>query len=163
MPIKFKMANTAPNEEKEKRLHFNVTDSGRLAQLGGEAAQPTRQKYGLGNIDLTDRPIYHNQDGSYSTVDSFSTNIDGREVLLPTIGRDAQGNAVRWTEDEAIQNYLKTGENLGVFKTPQQANIYARWLHNQQADYYIQNRGRCKRLCGMAPQSAGGRFGETAQ
>ena len=93
-------------------------------------------RYGRGNIDLTNRPIYRNRDGSYSTVDSFSTNIDGKEVLLPTIGRDANGNAVRWTEQQAIDNYLRTGENLGKFDTVDEANDYAEWLHNQQADYY---------------------------
>lgn len=92
-----------------------------------------RPGFGYGNIDLTDRPMYKNPDGSISTVDSFSTNIDGREVLLPQIGRDAQGNTVRWTEDQAIDNYLKTGENLGTFRTVDDANAYAEWLHNQQA------------------------------
>lgn len=98
-----------------------------------------RPGYGYGNINLNDRPVYRNADGTVSTVDSFSTNIDGREVLLPQIGRDAQGNAVRWTQDQAIDNYLKTGENLGKFKSVEDANAYADWLHNQQAGLYGQN------------------------
>ncbi len=91
-----------------------------------------------GNIDLNNRPVYRNPDGTISTVDSFSTNIDGMEVLLPQIGRDANGNAVRWTQDQAIDNYLKTGEYLGKFATVDDANRYAEWLHNQQAEMYGQ-------------------------
>lgn len=91
-----------------------------------------------GNIDLNNRPVYRNPDGTISTVDSFSTNIDGMEVLLPQIGRDANGNAVRWTQDQAIDNYLKTGEYLGKFASVDEANRYAEWLHNQQAEMYGQ-------------------------
>lgn len=92
--------------------------------------------YGRGNINLNDRPVYRNPDGSISTVHSFSTNIDGKEVLLPQIGRDKNGNPVRWTEDEAINNYFKTGEHLGIFDTIAEADDYANWLHEQQAERY---------------------------
>lgn len=97
---------------------------------------PTIGRYGQGNINLYERPRYNNGDGSYSTVDSFSTNIDGKEVLLPTIGRDRNGNATRWTEDEAVDNYLKTGQHLGQFNTPEEADRYAQKLHEQQARFY---------------------------
>jgi len=36
-----------------------------------------------GNINLLNRPIVYNQDGTISTILSTSFNIDGKEVLLP--------------------------------------------------------------------------------
>lgn len=94
------------------------------------------QRYGAGNIDLYDRPVLKNEDGSISTVESFSTNIDGVEVLLPTISRDKNGNPIRLTEDEAIEKYLKDGKHLGKFKTPEEATAYAVKLHEDQDKLY---------------------------
>ena len=120
-----------------KRINELVNDMReRNNPLMDAAREATAPRYGKGNIDLTDRPILYNSDGSYSTVDSFSTNIDGREMLLPTIGRGQYGEPVRWTEDEAVQHYMDTGEHLGSFRTPAEADRYAQWLHNSQADYY---------------------------
>lgn len=85
-----------------------------------------------GNIDLNNRPIVKNEDGTYSTVKSASFNIDGKEVLLPTIGP----NGERWTNDQAVQNYFKTGKNLGIFDNVESANKAAIEIHNQQAKIY---------------------------
>jgi len=85
-----------------------------------------------GNIDLNNRPIVKNADGTYSTVKSASFNIDGKEVLLPTIGP----NGERWTNDQAVQNYFKTGKNLGIFDNVESANKAAIEIHNQQAKIY---------------------------
>ena len=94
------------------------------------------QRYGQGNIDLYDRPVLKNDDGSISTVDSFSVNIDGEEVLLPSIGRDKDGNPVRLSEDDAIAQYKKDGKHLGKFKTPEEATEYAKKLHEDQEKIY---------------------------
>lgn len=132
----------AAEEKVNSNGYVSMADLNRQSNKSGtgvsiDGANGTfRHNYGYGNIDLTDRPVYRNPDGTISTVDSFSANFDGKEVLLPQIGRDASGNPVRWTEDQAIDNYLKTGENLGSFDTVDAANNYANWLHNQQADYY---------------------------
>ena len=96
----------------------------------------TTGRYGRGNIDLFNRPVYVNDDGSISTVESFSTNIDGVEVLLPTISRDDNGNAIRISEDEAIDKYFRDGKHLGKFKTPEQATSYAEKLHEDQERIY---------------------------
>jgi len=40
------------------------------------------------------------------------------------------------SDDEAIAEYQKTGRNLGVFDTPENATAYAESLHNQQAEMY---------------------------
>ena len=89
-------------------------------------------RWGEGNIDLYDRPIYRNEDGSISTVDSMSFNENGKEVLIPTIARDAQGNAVRLSEEQAIRRYQITGEHLGKFDSVAEANDYAERLHKEQ-------------------------------
>ena len=83
--------------------------------------------YGKGNIDLNNRPIVKNEDGSISTVRSMSFEEDGKEILIPTV---VNGKIV--SEDEAIQHYYKTGEYLGKFDTVEEANAYAEQLHEEQ-------------------------------
>lgn len=85
-----------------------------------------------GNIDLAKRPVVKNADGTISTVRSMSFNEDGREILVPTVSPDGR----ILSEDEAIDLYHKTGQNLGVFDTPDNATTYAQTLHNQQEQMY---------------------------
>lgn len=113
-------------------------------------------QYGEGNIDLFDRPVYRNDDGSISTVDSFSTNIDGVEVLLPTIGRDSNGKPIRLTEDEAVEKYLKDGKYLGKFKTPEEATAYAEKLHKDQEKLYPNDGEQPKAKTGKYAVVSGG-------
>ena len=40
------------------------------------------------------------------------------------------------TNKEAMQRYYKTGEYLGMFDTPDEANSYADKLHNEQDILY---------------------------
>jgi hypothetical protein len=89
-----------------------------------------------GNIDLGKRPILRNDDGTISTVKSMSFNDGKAEVLIPTIATDKDGNPVELSKQEAINRYNKTGEHLGKFKSPQEADAYAEALHNKQAEYY---------------------------
>ena len=90
-------------------------------------------KYGLGNIDLSNRPIVHNDDGSISTVRSMSfEDEDGKEVLIPTVSDDGR----IMSNDEAIQQYYTTGKYLGKFDSIDEANKYAEQLHNQQEQEY---------------------------
>ena len=96
-----------------------------------EMYQDETGQYGQGNIDLNHRIVIHNPDGSISTEKSFSTKIDGKEVLLPTI---INGQIV--TEEEAIASYNQTGKYLGKFNTVQEANSYAVVLHERQEWYY---------------------------
>lgn len=93
-------------------------------------------QYGAGNIDLYDRPQYRNANGSISTVDSTSYNIDGQEVLLPTVW-NRNGTPYHSSNDEEIlQRYRDTGEYLGKFSTVEEANDYAEKLHLQQQERY---------------------------
>lgn len=89
-----------------------------------------------GNIDLKNRPIVRNKDGSISTVRSMSANFDGKEVLIPTVSDDGR----IMNDDEAIDNYLRTGKHLGMFSTPDDATAYAERLHDDQADMYVGNK-----------------------
>lgn len=81
-----------------------------------------------GNIDLNTRPAVRNPDGSVSSVRSMSVNIDGAEVLIPTVSDDGRV----MTDDEAVVQYEKSGRHLGKFDTPRNANAYAELLHKEQ-------------------------------
>lgn len=120
-----------------------------IAGLGAPAPTSQRQKerynqeigqYGVGNIDLYNRPQYRNADGSISTIDSTSFNIQGKEVLLPSVWMK-DGKAYRSSDgDEILQHLYDTGELLGVFDTVDAANSYAEKLHDAQDYYYTTQR-----------------------
>lgn len=97
-------------------------------------------RYGRGNIDLYNRPVYRNADGSVSTVDGVSFNIDGQEILLPSVWM--RGGVPYHSQDssEIIQHYQQTGEYLGKFSTPEAANAYAERLHSAQEALYAKDR-----------------------
>ena len=93
-------------------------------------------QYGKGNIDLHNRPQYQNPDGSVSTVDSTSYNIDGKEVLLPTVWMKDGKPYHSHDDEEILQHYEETGEYLGKFDTPEEADEYGEQLHRAQDFYY---------------------------
>ena len=97
----------------------------RRYQDGGIVAQ--------GNIDLRKRPVVKNPDGSISTVKSRSFGTDKDEVLIPLVSNDGR----IMTDDEAFDQYRKTGKHLGIFKTPAAATAYAKRLHEEQEKEYV--------------------------
>jgi hypothetical protein len=114
--------------------------------------RPAWNKYGptgvpgliqQGNLDLTNRPSIKNADGTHSSEYSTSFQDEkGREVLVPTIvnGKfltsDGKKPKEGSPEEKAMfkrawQYYLKTGENLGIFDSPEHADAAANLIHNR--------------------------------
>lgn len=81
-----------------------------------------------GNIDLTNRPVVRNPDGSVSTIRSLSVGIDGQEILIPTVSEEGR----IMSDDEAVQQYRRTGRHLGKFNSSEAASRYAVQLHEEQ-------------------------------
>lgn len=105
-----------------------------------------------GNIDLGRRPKVKTSKG-IATVRSISINIDGNEVLIPTVSED--GRLLR--TDQAVRQYRRTGKHLGIFKDVTSADAYAQTLHEQQQRMYAP----LKPTKGAIPSAASG-FMETA-
>lgn len=116
------LTQTPPNRER----NMPVPDFG-VARMRSRV-----QPVVAGNIDLTKRPVVKNPDGSISTIRSISVNIDGREVLIPTVSDD--GKVL--TDRQAVDLFKRTGKHLGMFDSPEAATTYAERLHQQQAEMY---------------------------
>lgn len=99
-----------------------------------EGLSPARAKGMIepGNIDLLNRPVVHNADGTISTVRSISVGMDGKEYLIPTVSED--GKVL--SDDDAVEQFRRTGKNLGVFDSPETATSYAKQLHESQDALY---------------------------
>lgn len=102
--------------------------TGSIANATGDHTAPTGQLE-PGTVDLFKQPAVKNADGSTSTVDSFSVNIDGKEVLLPTVTPDGR----HLSQDAALHEYAQTGRHLGKFDTPASADAFAKRLHEDYA------------------------------
>lgn len=85
-----------------------------------------------GNIDLNGRPMVRNQDGSISTVRSMGVNIDGEELLIPTVSPDGK----ILSDEDAIKLYRLKKQHLGKFNSPEMSDEYARKLHLEQEQLY---------------------------
>lgn len=95
-------------------------------------------QYGKGTIDLNNRIVVNNPDGSISTDLSFSFYDEdtGKEILIPRI---VNGKVL--TEQQAIDHYYETArenrpEYFGMFDDWKDADEYATMLHNRGDWYY---------------------------
>jgi hypothetical protein len=77
------------------------------------------------NIDLSKRPKVKLPDGRIGTILSKGFNIDGKEVLIPTIV-----NGKHVSDKEAIDHYIKTKEHLGIYDSPEEATTAGKKLHD---------------------------------
>ena len=102
-----------------------------------------------GNIDLNNRPVVQNADGSHSTEFSTSFGTDKGEVLVPTVvngkfltpdgKKPPEGSPEEKAMFKAAQDhYGQTGEHMGIFDTPESADAYANAVHNRQDQQYGQ-------------------------
>jgi N12 class adenine-specific DNA methylase len=98
-----------------------------------EMVQPVKP----GNIDLDNRPVVKNGDGSISTVRSISIGTDEGVYLIPTVVR---GKVV--SNEAAVRYFRQTGEHLGLFTSEADAKVYADHLHEDQARQYAPRAGR---------------------
>lgn len=97
----------------------------------------SREDYGKGNINLNNRKKVVNEDGSVSTERSISffDSNENKEILIPTV---IDGKIV--SDEEAINHYYQTGENLGKFDTVEEADKYAQELHERQELRYSKDK-----------------------
>ena len=102
-------------------MHALATSSGERAPVAG-MQEP-------GNVDLFKQPAVQNADGSISTVDSLSVNIDGKEVLLPTVTPDGR----HLSQEAALEEFKKTGRHMGKFDSPEAATAFAKQVHEDYA------------------------------
>lgn len=129
-------------EPASDELYNSAISSGALAERNNpyperdyraEAARNVLGNNGIvmnsaGNIDLTQRPIRMNDDGSASTVRSASINENGKEVLIPTIGQNGEDLNM----DQAVDLYRRTGQNLGRYNSVGEANQAAQNIHDSE-------------------------------
>lgn len=134
--------NTASEEIKK-----TLTD--RIAQVelrGNDVSRIQLPVIGMaekGNIDLDKRiPVKITQKmidtygdignvGDVMTEHSFSFPYQGQEVLVP---RMIEGQL--FTEEQAKQHFVDTGQHLGKFESTEAADAYAEALHMRQAMAY---------------------------
>ena len=94
------------------------------AELNSDLLEP-------GNIDLNKRPKVKNKDGAISTVRTITVEMDGYHIIIPTVvGTQVVSN------DEAINNFRKTSQHLGIYKSKSAAEQAAKQLSKDQAKLY---------------------------
>jgi hypothetical protein len=77
---------------------------------------------GILPFDIQNR--VENPDGTISTIKTISFNDGTGEILIPTIVKNKE-----LSEEEAIDYYYKSGESFGTFKSVEDANRMAEYLH----------------------------------
>ena len=126
---------TADSMERDAN-RSRTTDRARGNPPRRNASQPPSTPVVAGNIDLSKRKPVTLPSGEKATVRSVSIGTEKGEILIPTIGPNGENwdPDTRSGLDAAKSQYEKTGQHLGIFKTPDEASAYGEWLHNQEAE-----------------------------
>lgn len=106
-----------------------------------------------GNIDLNNRPVVKNRDGSISTVRSITITEGNTAVVIPTVIKRPNGSGVIVSDREAIKHYQRNGQHLGKFSNIRDADTYAQNLHNQQAAQYSNSGKSLDTSIGVKPST----------
>ena len=88
------------------------------------------------NMNVSNLPQVPNRipgEGGISTVRSMGTNINGQEVLLPTVLEGKLAPTAEEADRLALEHYLRTKRHLGKYATPAASNNAAQLLHERQA------------------------------
>jgi hypothetical protein len=126
-----------PNYQKSSEFTPTQQDISTFKDWANTGPRTAQGMVSPGNIDLTKRPLVHHRDGSVSTLYSTSFSTDKGEVLVPAVSPDGK----MLTEKQAMELYRKTGQNLGIFKTSQDADRYAQMLHLKQGSFQTWKNG----------------------
>lgn len=136
----------AKNPSALAKYGHKLTDALRITKPQATATMAVAYPRGLaqaGNIPIWGRPTVQNADGTHSSEYSVSfQDKDGLEVLVPTVvnGRFLTPDGKKPPEGSeaekamfraAWDNYLKTGQNLGKFKSAADADAYSKILHSR--------------------------------
>src|SRR5678809_335383 len=130
LKIRQDAAKTAAEIE-ERRLQHLIEMAKQTGQVYRQIYTGPKNAPGMlqpGNIDLANRPRAKNPLGGTSTVFSMSFEEDNREVLIPRVNLLGQ----IMSAEEAIAEFHRTHQHLGMFDTAENATAYAQALHQQQ-------------------------------
>ena len=112
-------------EERKALLKDLFTGGGQSASAQPATSTPSLQTQFVGAPSAPVAPVE-------PAPEQKTIGTDQGEVLIPTVSDDGR----ILSDQEAVQQYRRTGKHLGIFNTPDEATAYAKSLHNQQAEMY---------------------------
>jgi len=108
----------------------------RSPRMGGPVVPPTIELYGRPRVPVggKDMSTWNSSrvgaPGSYGTVYSESReDPSGMEVLYPRIY-----NGQLHSSDQAWRHYMSTGQHMGKFANPDDADVYGQQYHDDAAN-----------------------------
>ena len=126
---------TPENESESKVLDAYKRYMGFGINFNSVNEKYKNDKFGAGNIDLTNLPVISEKDGTKRAADSYKLRENGKVILIPTVAYGDDGTPTRLTKTAAIKRYHNTGENYGAFDTVSEADDYARQLSLEQSAF----------------------------
>ena len=103
-------------------------------QLLGYTADMLERKITPPTLDVKKQPIIKNNDGTVSTVRSIGVGTNSGVVVLPTVDRKLNKIVNPQT---AINNYIKSGEHLGIYPNEKIANLAAQAISRNEANRIV--------------------------